>query len=219
MTQGVIRGQPLSNAVSSSEHAAIDHTGLPGVGDLTTAAHASLNHAGIPGVGDLTTAAHAVLNHSAIPGVGDLTTAAHSSLDHTGIPGVSAASGAIGIATATAGSTIVVPANTITTTGSYLRFVLLSTSYPGGGGNSVSVSFGGSSIYSSGLTSGGGSFLIEVDAIFLGGSSWQVVAKARGTVTTPESYTTITVNPASNQNFTFSVTAGTFALAQAYAHR
>jgi hypothetical protein len=219
MTLGLASGAPLSAALVPASHAAVDHTGLPGVGDLSTAGHAATNHAGLPGVGDLTTAGHAATNHAGLPGVGDLSTATHASLDHTGIPGIPTAIGAIGVATGTAGSTIVVPANTVSTAGSYLRFALLSTSYPGGGGNSVAVSFGGVSIYSSGLSSGGGPFLIEVDVIYLGGTSWQVIAKARGTTSTSESYSSITVNPGVNQNFTFSVTAGNFATVMAHAHR
>ena len=39
------------NALDETAHDALDHTGLTGVGDLTTIAHASLDHTGIMGVG------------------------------------------------------------------------------------------------------------------------------------------------------------------------
>jgi len=40
-----------SDGISVSVHAATNHAGIPGVGDLTSAAHATTNHSGITGVG------------------------------------------------------------------------------------------------------------------------------------------------------------------------
>lgn len=87
MSTFVTGGQGSEDALVTDSHENIDHTAAP-LSLLDGPGHSAVNHAGIPGVGDLTTAAHASLNHAGIPGVGDLTTAAHASLDHTGIPGV-----------------------------------------------------------------------------------------------------------------------------------
>jgi hypothetical protein len=90
-----IPGVPSPEAFTNAVHAATDHTGITGVPlpeAFTNAVHAALNHTGIPGVGDLSTAAHAALNHTGIPGVGDLSTAAHAALNHELIPGVAAIS-------------------------------------------------------------------------------------------------------------------------------
>ncbi|MGD9725360.1 MAG: hypothetical protein AB7V39_02975 [Nitrospiraceae bacterium] len=71
MTSIAVAGGGSESLVTPTTHASINHSGVPGVGDLTTAAHASLSHTGIPGVGDLTTAAHASLGHTGIPGIGN----------------------------------------------------------------------------------------------------------------------------------------------------
>jgi hypothetical protein len=63
---------PLS-LLDSAAHALVSHIGLPGVPAaeaFTSGAHSATNHTGISGVGDLSTAAHAVLNHVGIPGIG-----------------------------------------------------------------------------------------------------------------------------------------------------
>jgi len=79
-------GVPAAETFTGPVHSATDHTGLTGV--LSPAAHATTNHAGLPGVGDLTIAAHALTNHAGITGVGDLMTAAHALIDHSVLPGV-----------------------------------------------------------------------------------------------------------------------------------
>ena len=81
-------GVPPAEAFTALAHSSTNHAGIAGVGDLTTAAHSAMNHTGIPGVGDLSVAAHAATSHAGIPGVGDLTTAAHGALDHSTLVGV-----------------------------------------------------------------------------------------------------------------------------------
>lgn len=82
-------GVPAPETFTAPVHATTDHTGITGVPApeaFTSAVHATTNHAGITGVGDLTTAAHALIDHSAITGV--LSPAAHLLVDHSGVPGV-----------------------------------------------------------------------------------------------------------------------------------
>jgi hypothetical protein len=93
----------FANALSISDHASVNHTGLPGISTFTEPVHATTDHAALPGVGNLATAPgaglvdHATVSHATLPGVGNLATAAgaglvnHTTLNHAGIPGVPAA--------------------------------------------------------------------------------------------------------------------------------
>jgi hypothetical protein len=135
-------GVPAAEAFTSVAHALVNHAGLPGVGagDLTTAAHALVNHAGFPGVGDLTTAAHALTNHAGIPGVGDLTTAAHALINHGGLPGLMSTLSAL-VTGGTSVASFIVPGGTLAVDGDMLvieAYVQASA----GGGTSI-VTYGG----------------------------------------------------------------------------
>jgi len=61
------------NPFNTNAHSGVSHTGIPGVGDLTTAAHSGIDHAGFTGV----------------PAAEAFDATAHSSEDHLGITGTS----------------------------------------------------------------------------------------------------------------------------------
>jgi hypothetical protein len=76
-----------ATTLSTTGHAAINHTGLPGVPapeTFTAVVHGTTDHTGITGVGNLATA----------PGTGVVD---HSTLNHAGIPGVGSATGSSGV--------------------------------------------------------------------------------------------------------------------------
>ena len=67
--------QHFNNALDSTAHAAIDHTGIPGVGGtetFTASAHAATDHFGLPGV----------------PAPEAYTSAAHNADDHSGVTAI-----------------------------------------------------------------------------------------------------------------------------------
>ena len=62
---------PVSDGGTGASDAATARTNLSA---LDETAHDALNHSGLTGVGDLTTAAHSSLDHSSIPGAGGAVT-------------------------------------------------------------------------------------------------------------------------------------------------
>lgn len=83
----------FTTALSTTGHAAINHTGLPGVPlpeTFTAVVHATTNHTGITGVPPpeaFTALVHAGTNHTGLPGVSTFTAPVHAATDHTGITG------------------------------------------------------------------------------------------------------------------------------------
>lgn len=85
--------QHFNNTLDSAAHAAIDHTGLPGVPaaeGFTQPVHDASNHTGVPGV--LSTEAFDAVAHQAVTHLGApwslLDGPTHDLRDHTGVPGV-----------------------------------------------------------------------------------------------------------------------------------
>ena len=84
----------FGTALDATGHAALDHTGIPGVGGsetFTAAVHTVTDHTGLPGVNDFDSANHALTDHTGLPGVPAaeaFTSGVHAATDHTGLPGV-----------------------------------------------------------------------------------------------------------------------------------
>jgi hypothetical protein len=83
----------FNSTLDIAGHAAVNHTGLPGVPAaeaFTSVAHAVTNHSGLPGIPPaevFTAAAHNLVDHTASPH-DLLDEVVHALVDHTGIPGV-----------------------------------------------------------------------------------------------------------------------------------
>lgn len=80
-----------SNALSISDHAAVDHTGFTGVPAaeaFTSLAHDAVDHTGFTGVNSFDSATHDAVDHTGFTGVNSFDSAAHLATDHTGFTGV-----------------------------------------------------------------------------------------------------------------------------------
>lgn len=179
-------------ALNTTTHAAINHTGLPGIPAaeaFTSAAHDGVDHTAGPfnlldatnhnaidhtagPLNLLDEPAHDALDHTGLTGINSFDAAAHSAVDHTGLTGIPVVDGETeSVATQASGLTIsrVIPGGTLAVDGESLEFTIWASTTSG----STSVSWGGQVIHSDSTT---GDIVIRGTIIRTGASAQEVFA-------------------------------------------
>lgn len=149
----------VDNFQTADEHNAVDHTGLTGVPApeaFTSAVHDAVDHTGFTGVNSFDSTAHDAVNHAGLTGVDGQT---------AGTTGPQATSDDI---------TYLIPGNTLAVDNESLEFTIWGRNTSGGSGDTITVTFGATTILSLTVHSSFDEFVIR-GTIFRTGAATQVI--------------------------------------------